>query len=350
MNREDRRPGWGRALAGSALGVLLALAAPMMMMSELLSLMVVVLVPSIGVVLLYYWAGKGPALLSAVLQILFNALLFGGTFMWAAFFMTLVPVAVLIRSAQRPFFEQMRISIAAFGVGVLAAVLALYLSYGGNMIERVLMELPEAVRSLPQEALGTVMESVSAVLGESMTVETFYGVFDEMIERLVPYYQLNLPGLIFSGALVSAVLCTGISSWMRRRRGSAKPGTSVPLREWALPSSTTGGLLLICIVSYVLVLLKVRGAETVFSTAFSIAQTAFCIQALASFARRTYSLPVKRGIRVAIVAVVAVLCLSGGGSYVALYGCASAIFGSRGALRQKMNNNGNDTDRSGGAE
>ena len=324
--------------------------APMVMMTELLSLTVVLLLPSIGLMLIYHWAGKGPALLSAVLQLVFDAMFFGGAFMWAAFFMTLVPVAVLIRCADRPFFEQMRISIAAFGIGVLAAVLALYLSYGGNMIERVLLELPRAVRTLPQEALGAAMESVSAVLGESMTVEAFYEVFDAMIERLIPYYQLNLPGLIFSGALASAVLCTGIGSWMRRRQGRAKPGTSVPLREWALPASTTGGLLLIAAVSYVLCLLGMQEAETVFSTVFSIAQTAFCVQALTSFARRMHPLPVKQGVRVAVVAVAAVLCLLGGGSYVALYGCASAIFGSRGALRQKMNNNGNDAGRSGGAE
>lgn len=312
------------------------------MLSELLSLMVVISLPSIGLMLLYRWAGRTPALLSAVLQLLFDAMFLGSTFMWMAFLMTLFPLAVLIRNENRPFAVQMRASIAAFGAGVLAAIALLYMRFGGNMIERMLLTLPEAARSIPQETLALSLESVSAILGETVTPEGFYERFDNMIRQLIPYYQMNLPGLIFSGALVTAVLCVGVSGLMRHRRGQAQAGSYLPLREWALPASTTGGLLLIVALSYALDVFGMRDGATVFATVYAIAVTAFCVQALASVARRLHAMPMKHGVRVASVSALGALCLLGGADIIALYGCLSAIFGSRGALRQRMNGSTND--------
>ena len=349
MNQVKNKPSAGRIIAGCLLAAIIALVAPLMVMTELLSLVMVVLLPSIAVVFLYRWAGKFPALLCAALQMSVAAAYLGTTFMWMTFFMMLMPLVLLFRMEGKPFFAQLRASIAGFGAGVLASVLVLYISYGGNMIERVLLELPAAVRELPTESLRTVSESVSLALGREATVEEFFDLFDQMIERLIPFYQLNLPGLIFSGALVTAVFCAGLNAWMRHRRGLDAPGTYLPLREWALPSSTTGGLLLIVAVSYVMNLLEMKSAETLFYTVYSIAATAFAIQAVTSFARRMHASSLGRGARVFAVIAVVLVCLLGGIGILALYGCASAILGSRGALRQRMKNNGNNS-RTGGEE
>ena len=350
MSQGNIKPGAGKTLAGCLLAVLLALIAPVLVMTELLSLMMVVLLPSVGVVFLYRWAGRFPALLCGALQLAVSAAYLGGTFMWMTLLMMLTPLVLLFRSESKPFFVQLRIAIVGFGAGVLASVLLLYLSYGGNMIERMLMELPAAVRELPQESLRTVSESVSLALGRKATVEEFYELFDQMIAQLIPFYQQNLPGLIFSGALLTAVLCAGLNAWMRHRRGLDAPGSYLPLREWALPASTTGGLLLIEAVSYALELLGMKNAETLFYTVYSIAVTAFAIQAVTSLARRTHAGPAGRGTKIAAGIGVVVLCLLGGMGVLALYGCASAILGSRGALRQRMKNNGDNDSRFGGGE
>ena len=350
MNQEKMKPGVGRTLVGCLLAVLLALVAPLMVMTELLSLMMLVLLPSIGVVFLYRWAGRFPAMLCGALQLVTTAMYLGGTFMWIAFFMMLMPLVLLFRSEQKPFFAQMRVTIAGFGAGVLVSVLLLYFSYGGNMIERVLLELPAAMRELPAESVRTISESVLLARGSEMTVEEFYTLFDQMIAQLIPFYQQNLPGLIFSGALLTAVICAGLNAWMRHRRGLDAPGSYLPLREWALPASTTGGLLLIVAVSYVLDLLGMRNAETLFYTVYSIAVTAFSIQAVTSIARRMHASMARRGAKVFTVIGVALLCLLGGAGILALYGCASAILGSRGALRQRMKNRDDNDSRNGGEE
>ena len=351
MSQEKNKPGMGRTLVGCLLAVILAVLSPVLVMTELFSLMMVVLLPSIGVVFLYRWAGRFPAFLCGALQMVVAAAYLGSTYMWMTFFMMLMPLTLLFRMDRKPFFAQMRISIAAFGVGVLASVVLLYLSYGGNMIERVLLELPAAVRELPAETVRTIAESVSVALGrEATTAEAFYELFDKMIEQLIPFYQQNLPGLIFSGALLTAVICAGLNAWMRRRQCADGSDCYLPLREWALPASTTGGLLLIVAVSYVLELVGMPNAETLFYTVYSIAAIAFAVQAVGSFARRSYASGAGKGVKIAAGISLVFLCLLSGVGILALYGCASAILGSRGALRQRMKDKGGNDGRSGGEE
>lgn len=348
MNQERVSQGAGRTLIGCLLGAVLALASPLVMITELLSLLVVVSVPAIGLVLLYRWAGRVPALLTGVLMLISHSMYLGTPFMWMTLLMSLIPAALLIRAEDRPFGTQMRLSIVVFGAGVLAGVFVLYLSFGGNMIEQIMLELPKALRTLPAESVEVLMQSVSTMLGRTMTLEQFYELFDDTVRGLIPYYQLNLPGLIFSGALISAVVCVGAGNRMRRKRGEGAAESYLPLREWALPSSATGGLLLMLALSFLLESAGMRSAETLRHTVYSIAVTAFCIQAIASMARRAALMPVRHGTRVAMVAVAAILCVMGGGEIIAIYGCLSAIFGSRGAMYQRMERNRSDNDRSGG--
>lgn len=343
LNRANDKPGAGRAIAGMLIGMVLAVLSPLVMMTELLSLVVVLMLPSIALVALNRWAGRGAAFFSAMLQLMFSARFLGSAFMWMSFFLTLLPVALLIRNENKLFFTQMKISIAAFGAGVLLSVLSAYASYGGNMVERVLLELPKLVRTLPAESMEVIMESYSALIGNAMSVEEFYHVFDQMIHALIPVYQANLPGLIFAGALVSAVLCVGLNGLMRSKQGIAAGDSYLPMREWALPGSATGGLLLILLISFIMSAAGMQQGDAVLYAVYDIAAAAFCIQALCSMARHLHVSPLKHGVRVVIVSVLAVLCVSGASLYVSIYGVASAVFGSRGLLREhtenKQNNN-----------
>lgn len=335
MNPETKT-GAGRIVLGSLLAIVLALFAPIIILTELMSLQMVVLVPAIGMMLLYRWAGKVPAVLSAMLQMVFTVQLLGNTFMWMAFLSMILPVLVLIRFDKTSFFTRMKASVAAFCFGTVAAVVALYTVYGGNTIERVLLLLPEALKTIPAEALQIPMNTLAVALGREVTVESFYILFDDMIRNLIPYYQMNLPGLLFSGSIVSAVLSAALGSYISVRRGNAPQGSHVPLRDWYLPASTTGGVLTMAIASYALYLLGLQQGQTLYVTVYSIAITVFAIQAMASFARRLHETRIKPGVQAAILIFIAVVCLMGGSLYAALYGLASAILGRKGSLRQKM--------------
>lgn len=347
MNPEYKKPGAGKILAGMLLGMLLAVISPLVMMSEMLSLAPVIMLPSIALVALKRWAGGGPALFSSMMQLMISARFLGNTFMWMSFFLMLMPVALLTRHENKPFFTQMKISVAAFGAGVLLAVSTAYFSYGGNMVERVLQELPKLLRTLPVESLETVFGSYSALFGDAVGAEEIYQVFDQMINALVPVYQMNLPGLIFGGALMSAVLCVAINGRMRLKQGVAAEGSYLPMREWSLPGSATGGLLLILAASFIMDTLGVPQAETVFYAVYDICVAAFCIQALCSIARHMHGSPLKRGARAAIIVIFALLCVFGASIYVSIYGVGSAVFGSKGMLRERMLNRQNNNHSNG---
>lgn len=336
--RKQDKKGAGRLALGCLLAVLLVFAAPMAVLTELMSLLPVILAPSVGIALLYRWFGRGPALFAALLQILVDAMLLGTMGMWIAVCASLLPLLVLYAASARPFFEQLRIAVAAFMLGILLAVGLLYLSFGGNAIVRALEMLPqlmqESMRALPTESLNRLLASLPAEFASGMTVESFIDNLERAIAQLAPLYQHNLPGLLFGGALITALLCTPL---LAVGRGA----DCRPFREWALSASTTGGLLLILLVSFVLSETKVQGAEVAFQAVFDIAVVAFCVQGLASFARRLHQGGKGVGMQRGLVAVLAVLAWFGASLYLALYGCASALFGSRGAIKQLSQKNQN---------
>ena len=333
-------------ILGSLLAVALALFAPIIILTELMSLQMVILLPSIGVMLLYRWAGKAPAILSGMLQLVFTARLLGSTFMWMAFLAMLLPILVLIRYDKAPFFTRMKASVAAFCFGTVAAVSVLYWAYGGNTIERVLLLLPGALETIPAEALQLPISTLSSALGREVTAESFYVLFEDMIRSLVPYYQMNLPGLLFSGSIVTAVLTAALGSYVNIRRGNAPRGTHVALRDWYLPASVTSGMLTMFIASYAIYLLGMQQGQTLYVTVYSIAVTVFSIQAMASFARRLHETRIRPGIRAAILIIIALMCLLGGSLYAAIYGFASAVMGRRGSLRLKMDQRKKHNDHS----
>lgn len=350
MNPEKKTPGIGRMIAGMLLGMVLAVLSPVLLMTEMLSLSVVLMLPSIALVVLNRWAGKGPALFSAMMQLVINSRFLGNEFMWISFFLNLLPVALLMRHENKPFFTQIKLALASFGTGVVLAVAFSYFSYGGNMIDRLLLELPKLLRTLPQENLEIIMASYSTLLGEQVAAEEFYHIFDQLINGMLPVYHMNLPGLIFAGALISAVLCVSLNAGMRVRQGIAAEESHLPLREWALPGSATSGLLLMLAVSYAMSVFEMSSGDAVFYTVYDIAVAAFCIQAFASTARRMHATGTKRGARVLVFAVLAVLYLMGASAIISIYGIASAVFGSKGLMRERMERNKQNNNHSDGNE
>ena len=122
------------------------------------------------------------------------------------------------------------------------------------------------------------------------------------------------------------------------------------MHEWALPGSATSGVLLMLAASYAISAFKLRSGDTVFYAVYDIAVAVFCIQAFASAARRMQAAHTKRGARVLILVVLAVLCLMGGSIFVSIYGIASAVFGSKGMVRERMERNKQNTNHTDGNE
>lgn len=271
--------------------------------------------------------------------------------MWMFFMATVMPAIVLIKNEKKAFSQQMKTAIASFGIGVVASVVILYLSFGANMIERTMGMLPDAIRALPAELIATLIENYSSVLGSELSVEAFYQAFSDAIERIIPLFQMYLPGLLFSGAILSAVFCVFINAYMLNKKGAASEGAWMPLKEWALPASTTWGLLMILAISYAMVMADFDRGENVFVAVQYIVISAFCVQAFASLARRTDKKEISRARRAFLVAGACGVCLAGGMNLVALYGGTSAVFGTKGALRQRMENikkeNSDDENRGG---
>lgn len=332
--------------ASPVLGILaaclLAILAPMAMLTEILSLTTVLILPSIGLIWIDRWAGKKTAALSAMLMLMFTALMLGGSMMWMMFFTAVLPVIVILRAQQQPFFRQMQMGLAAFGTGIVISVAILYFNLGGNIIDRLMMQLPEALRSMPLEALEAPMANLGALLGKELTPESFYQLFDDLIAQRISLYQQLLPGMIFSGGLLSGVLCVWLSNYMRKRRGVEQEGGYRPLRDWALPASTVGGLLLILAVSCAVYAADLPMGETLFYTAYNLVGTAFCIQSLGSIARRVNQPQIGIQARRGIAVGVALIWILDGTLYLAIYGCASAVFGSRGALKALRNQHHSD--------
>lgn len=349
MNRGNEKIGMGRMVAGVALGALLALLSPVLLLFEIFLPVTVVVWPAVALVALRRWAGRGPALSCAVLMLAAAALLTGGVSALIVLFLTLIPAFAILWAQDKPFFAQLRLAIIAFGVGVLAAVAALYLTFGSNMIERAFGQMPAMIRAMPEEYIAPMMQYMSEALGQEVTPSAFYEMYDAMTAELAPVYQMHMPERLFSGALITALLCAWLSNRMRARRGLAAPGSYVPIRGWALSASTTGGLLLLLAVSWGLTLTKLNGAETVYYAVYGIANVAFAAQTLGSAARRLLGTSLRPGARNAVLAAIGICGWLMLPEALMAYGMASAVFGSRGMLRQRARDREND-DRFGGGE
>lgn len=333
MNQENQNR-VGRTLLGYLIGTILAVLWPLLMITELMSLMAVIMLPAICMVFILRWSGRLPAIYSAMMLLVFSARYMGEVFLWVSFFSSVLPVLVLERSKSSPFFVQVRRSICAFGAGIVLSVATVYAEFGGDLIRRAFARLETALQLLPADALAGLASSYAAISGIEIGAEGFSAMFAEMMSALIPVYQLNLPGLILSGALITGVLCACINVRLSPEVAEDRENGLVPLREWYLPASATAGLLLLAAAAFLLSKLGVEGGNGALQASLSILATAFCIQTLSSAARRTYAAKLSRGSQTGIAVFIALLSMFGANTYSAIYGCASAVFGSKGALRQ----------------
>lgn len=319
-----------RLAAGCLLGAGLAIVCPFLTLTQLFASLPLVMLPSIGLVAVYAWAGKAAAIVSAVLQMLAFGYMVGPVFMWVVFLMAIQPMFVLLQGTDRPFFEQLRHALMSFGLGMVLSVLALYWNYGGDLVGSALGGLQQMMHALPVEQMEVYLASYP---GMPATSAEFLSMMDSLFAQISSSLAVTLPGQLFSGTLITALSCITLLNRARAKAGAAKPGSYVPPSRWYLPSSTSVGLLVMLLASLVLMQLTQLG-RAVFYTVLTLVSWVFCIQALASVSRRMDGALQRHGAKIAVLMVMAAIAAFGASLYLAIYGCASALMGSRGAMRQ----------------
>lgn len=344
MNSGVRKSG-GRIVLECLLAVTIAIFTPLIVMSELLMGSMVFALPVIGYVFLKNFAGKPIATLSSLMMLVSSAFLLGPNVMWIMFALNIVPQIVMQVFEKRSFGSRMQAAIITFLLGAVLSVVVMYVSYGGNMIERILGSLPEMTRTyvsqLPEEDAALLLTAAEHLFKTEFTsIEMLMLSVEERLQMLIPMYQMNMPGMLLGGACISAVFSVWLDGWMKFRAGNKEEGVFVPVHQWYLPASTTGGLLLIFGVSLIMFYAKMNGGEAVFMTVFNLAVTAFCVQGFASVRRKFHGRPRKTmGTIMSVLylwlALVGVAFVSVA-PYLAIYGVGSAVFGSGGVIKQRL--------------
>lgn len=339
-----------------ALAMLLALvvgaAAPVLSLLQVGLLLPVIVIGGVFMVFLYVYAGRLPAWLFLTVQLLTANLLVNDTFMWMLLAAGSIPALLCMRgiAARRPFFEQLRVSMAMFCLGMLAALGIAYAQYGAGMIARATDGLSGLFAQMPDAFFEPFVSAVNSAIpgselpGGPMTVARYRSMITGVLALARETYQAALPGTLLSGAATAGILSTLWGSWLLARRGLATEDSYVSPERWFLPSGVTGGLSLMWLAAMLIAHSGYASGQSVQTAAFDLLNLAFSFQAVGAIDR--YMLRRNKSDRFRQVVIVAVILLGWVlrvlGLALFLIGSGSAMFGSHGALRQLQDGDGNN--------
>ena len=338
----DYRPSTGKIVGCTVLAAVLGVLTPFAMMLQVMMPMPAL---SIAVLLATALSVAGGMIPAAVLGAVALAGIMAGlgpvltliaAVMWG------LPAVVMIRGIRRkgPFFRQMFRGVAVCMACVIAAVLLAGALFGGNMIEKA-VDFVRLAFEQQQDVLWASVQEMLGGAGSGVTQADFAGAYYDALNLMEAYYEYNLLANLLTGAAMTGVIGVLWGNWLAARRGEVTPDSFRGLGEWYLPSNLTLGLLLMLLLSAVLKGTSFAGGTAVWMIVSGLARLAFVIQALAAIDRRLKAKGSARGRRTAMVVLVIVAgTLSGEWFFgldlfgiAAIAGCASALFGRRGAAR-----------------
>ena len=276
-----------------------------------------------------------------------SALLMGGTIAVILLTASLLPSVMVVLGAtgKKPFFEQMNAGVIAFVGGLLAAMLIAYASFGGGMIAKFVDTLRSEYDRMPDAALQPMVDWVNAMLpagglgqSQTMTVAFFRGQLSGILDLMQQTYAQIVPGALLSGALLSGVLGVLWANWTMARRGMATNESFVGMSGWFMPARLSLGAVGLWLAGLFVMLFGRANGATIYMTISQAVGAVFAVQALCALNRRLLRAdwPLgRRRLTLATLCVVALL-LRGVGAALAYVGVASALFGSHGAIRQRM--------------
>ena len=335
----------GRIAGGAVLGIVVGALLPIIGVLQISMLVPVLMLGGILAVRMKVWSGWIPAgaLLAAGLGS--TAYFLGPSVMLMLAVAAVLPALYVMRgvAAKRPFFEQLRGGILAFGAGLVAAMLIAYASFGGGMVAQFVNILRAEYDRMPDAALMPLVEWANSALAiggatgmPAFTVQMFRAELTGILDLMQQTYAQTLPGTLLSGALLSGVLSVLWGNWTMARQGRATNESFVGMSQWFMPGQIALGAAGLWLAGMLLAYSSYSAGTTVYLTICQLAGAAFAIQALAALDRRMFrsgrSLT-RRKVLIGLLAVAGLL-MRGLGSLLAYVGAASALFGSRGAIRQ----------------
>lgn len=344
-NREIRVPAGrtaGLVILAILVGALLPVAAILQL--ELAVTLPVLMLGGVYAVFLYARAGWIPAGALVASALASTAWLMGFEPMLMLAAAAVLPALVVMRGVvqKQPFFRQLRRGLVAFVLGLLAAMLVAYATFGGSMISRFMDVVRQIVGRIPDASLQTMLDALRAALpaegaemAETLTVENYRGMMMGALDMLEQYYAQMLPGALFSGALFSGTLAVLWGNWTLARRGMATNESFVGLSRWFLPSNVAIGAIGLWLAGFILLNAGYGSGETVYAATSQIAGTAFYIQALAALDRQLIrgDRPLRRRRLAIALLIIASMLLRTVASVMTFIGLASALFGTRGAVK-----------------
>lgn len=333
-----------RVVAGLVIALILGFFAPY-----------IALAPVVPVVIafLYAYAGFIPAAACAALSLGSYAISFGATGAFIGLAAHIAPAALIVRGirARMPFFRQIAAAIAALALGAVFALGIAAAALNSNLIGALTEAMRSTLASTEAAYPGFIDMVAARTYGipgapELMTpdlltrgflsAEQRAGYAAALLNDMTAALALALPGYLLSTAALSGLLSVAWPGYVRRAESEAD-GSYLPLARWYAPFQVSLGLLATLGVSHLLFLQKVQGGDTLYVTIESILRLVFLVQAAASIERRMQAFGARAWLRVAVILVTA-LFFSG---FAAYYGAASALVGSRGAMRQLMERRAN---------
>ena len=336
------KPSPGKVVGCTILAVVLGVLAPLALMLQVMMPMPALSVTVLLAAALCVVGGLIPAAVLGVVALVGTLVGLGPAATVIAAIMCGPPAVVIIHGIRqkKPFFRQMFSGVAVCMACVIAAVLMAGALFGGDMIEKA-VDFVRAAFEQQQDVLWASVQEMLGGVGGGVTQADFTGAYYDALNLMEAYYEYSLLANLLTGAAMTGVIGVLWGNWLAARRGEVTPESFRGLGEWYLPSNLTLGLLMMLLFSAILKGTSFAGGTTVWVIVSGLARVAFVIQALAAVDRRLKAQGSTRGRRTAMVVLVIVAgALSGDWFFgldlfgiVAIAGCASALFGRRGAAR-----------------
>lgn len=341
-------------MAGSfVLALIVGGALPLVSVLQISLLVPVLMAGGIFAAFLNARGGWIPVGVLAAAALAASAWLLDGALTLILFVASLLPAAAVMRGmAQRqPFMEQLKVGIIAFGLGLVAAMLIAYFSFGGGMVARFVDLLRAEYNRMPDGALQPLVEWSNSMLsagenagGTAMTVTSFRAQLAGILDLMQQTYAQILPGTLLSGALLSGMLAVLWGNWTLARRGMATNESFVGMSGWFMPAGIAVGSLGLWLFGLIMLYSDANIGSTVYMTIAQTVGAAFAVQALCATDRRMLRADWAMSRRRLFIILLAIggLLFRSFASMLCYIGVASALFGSHGAVKQWLARRQND--------
>lgn len=343
----------GKLVWGIALALVVGALLPLITVLQAMLLLPVMMVGGVFAVFLQCYAGWIPAALFMAAALAGTAWFAGPQLMWMLLLAAFLPAGFAIRGivAKQPFFEQLRGAIALYALGLLAAMGVAYACFGAGMVGKFMDAVRAEFARMPDAAFAPFLDTINAAMllngaqGMKMiTVEVYRAQVNGLLDLMQSTYAQMLPGTLLCGALLSGVATVLWGNWRMARRGLASDESFIGMSRWFLPAQISVGALALWLGSYLIAAGGYASGSTVYSTVYQLVRAVFTIQAISAIDRRMLkngrSLRARRALLAVPLVASALIPLFA--TLLFAIGLTSALFGSRGAVRQWMEKRAND--------